>query len=78
MTLDCPSCGQSTTPKTINSRVLHYYCEDCDLLHVVTTHGKYHPGDEKVMMLEYGDKSFKLRDKQYSILATQTKTVIPL
>lgn len=65
MTLLCPACNHNTSLIYSNFRVLHYFCEDCELLHVVHTFPRFHSGkDEMEMISNAAGTSFRLRDKK--------------
>lgn len=65
MGFDCLACGNGTKEKYSNSRVMHYICEDYDLLFVVHSMPVFHPGkSEKIMMLSADGKRFILRDSE--------------
>ena len=56
----CPSCDNSTSLISFNSRIMRYECLACELIIILNVHGKYNPKKQLEMKLNASGKAFKL------------------
>jgi len=74
--MKCLICNSRTKELVVKSRILKYYCEDCDMIFVIRAYKKYQENESLVMCLSTSQKYFILRKKKDYDPGISLKTVI--